>query len=70
MDTRTTTAKTNTNECVIKCNPHRELACGLYQSQDYARKLFKNCFDCRYDRQVNTGPYKRTAQLRNRLCCH
>ena len=31
MATRTTaktTAKTNTNECVIKCNPHRELACG------------------------------------------
>lgn len=31
MATRTTAktaAKANTNECVIKCNPHRELACG------------------------------------------
>lgn len=36
MATRTTaktTAKTNTNECVIKCNPHRELACGYTNVQ-------------------------------------
>ena len=73
MATRTTaktTAKTNTNECVIKCNPHRELACGYTKVKIMPRKLFKNCFDCRYDRQVNTGSDKRTAQLRNRLCCH
>ena len=29
MATRTTAKTTaKTNECVIKCNPHRELACG------------------------------------------
>lgn len=32
MATRTT-AKTNTNECVIKCNPHRELAFGYTDVQ-------------------------------------
>lgn len=37
MATRTTAktaAKANTNdECVIKCNPHRELACGYTDVQ-------------------------------------
>ena len=36
MATRTTaktTAKTNANECVIKCNPHRELASGYTDVQ-------------------------------------
>lgn len=28
-----TTAKTNTNKCVIKCNPHRELDCGYSDVQ-------------------------------------
>lgn len=33
MATAKTTTKTNTNECVIKCNPYRELACGYTDVQ-------------------------------------
>ena len=53
MATRTTaktTAKTNTNECVIKCNPHRELACGYTKvkimPENYSRIVLIACHTC------------------------